>query len=126
MGRVETRMYRRKKQRSKLLQRTVLILVLLLGTVLLLRKYPSALVIERLGGPTATPLTSAYDQTVERREVTLAEECWYAIQTGVFSTEEAARQKADAYLCIFHDCYLSFFEKLSFHKISSNIYSFGC
>lgn len=97
MGRVETRMYRRKKQRSKLLRRTVVILVLLLGAVLLLRKYPSALVIERLGGSTATPLTSAYDQTVESREVTLAEECWYAIQTGVFSTEEAARQKADAY-----------------------------
>ena len=97
MGRVETRMYRRKKQRSKLLRRTVLILMLLLGAVLLLRKYPSALVIERLGGPTATPLTSAYDQTVESREVTLAEECWYAIQTGVFSTEEAACQKADAY-----------------------------
>ena len=97
MGRVETRMYRRRKRRSKVLRRTVLVLILLLGGVLLWRKYPSALVIERLGSPTATPLTSAYDQTVETREVTLAEENWYAIQTGVFSTEEAARQKADAY-----------------------------
>ena len=97
MGRVETRMYRRKKRRSKLLRRTVLILLLLLGGLLLWRKAPSSLGIERLGGPTASPLNSAYDQTVESREVTLAEENWYAIQTGVFSTEEAARQKADAY-----------------------------
>lgn len=97
MGRVETRMYRRKKQRSKLVRRTTLILVLLLGAVLLWRRFPSALVIERLTEPTATPVTSAFDQTVETREVTLVKETWYAIQTGVFSTEEAARQKADAY-----------------------------
>jgi len=34
---------------------------------------------------------------VETREVTLNAETWYAIQTGVFSTQEAAVQKADAY-----------------------------
>ena len=45
---------------------------------------------------TKTPIAS-FDQTVESREVTLPAETWYAIQTGVFSNGEAARQKADAY-----------------------------
>ena len=97
MGRVETRLYRRKKRRNKLLRRILLILLLVAGGVLLWRWKPSGMMIERLAGPTATPLTSSYDQTVETRDVTLAEETWYAIQTGVFSTEEAALQKADAY-----------------------------
>ena len=97
MGRVETRLYRRKKRRNKLLRRAFLILLLVAGGVLLWRWKPSGMMIERLAGPTATPLTFSYDQTVETREVTLAEETWYAIQTGVFSTEEAAAQKADAY-----------------------------
>lgn len=52
---------------------------------------------ERLSQPTATPVTSAYDQTVETREITLPQETWYAIQTGVFSTLEAAQEKAGAY-----------------------------
>lgn len=47
--------------------------------------------------PTATPMLASFDETVETREMTLPAETWYAIQTGVFSTREAAEQKADAY-----------------------------
>ena len=43
----------------------------------------------------ATPIAAAYDQTVVSREITLAAETWYAIQTGVFSNEDAAREKAE-------------------------------
>ena len=98
MGRVETRLYRRMKRRSRQLRRVLLVLILLLGVALIGRKYPSVLMIEHIVDPKTTPQTSAYDKTVETREVTLAEETWYAIQTGVFSTEEAAVQKADAYV----------------------------
>ncbi len=97
MGRVETRMYKRKRQRTKLI-RWGIILILLCGAAFLLWRGGTAdFVSERIGIPTPTPRTSSFDRTQETREVTLPEEHWYAIQTGVFSTEEAARQKADAY-----------------------------
>lgn len=50
-----------------------------------------------LNEPTATPIASGFDETLETREITLPEEIWYAIQTGVFSTREAAEEKARAY-----------------------------
>ncbi len=97
MGRVETRMYKRKRQRSRAFRVTVLLC--LLGAAILLagKRLPKGFITELISVPTPTPVTSAYDQAVDTREVTLAEETWYAIQTGVFSTQEAARQKADAY-----------------------------
>lgn len=97
MGRVETRMYKRKHQRSRAFRVTVLLCLLGAAIWLAGTRLPKGLITELISVPTPTPVTSAYDQTVETREVTLAEETWYAIQTGVFSTQEAARQKADAY-----------------------------
>lgn len=97
MGRVETRVYKRRRSRVKAVRRTALLLLLGAAAVLLWRSLPEGFVSERIAQPTSTPVTSAYDQTVETREVTLPAETWYAIQTGVFSTEEAALQKADAY-----------------------------
>lgn len=47
--------------------------------------------------PTATPVASAFDETVTQREITLPENVWYAIQTGVYSSAEAAQSRADAY-----------------------------
>lgn len=52
---------------------------------------------EAVTAPTATPVTAAFDETVSSREVTLPAETWYAIQTGVYSTEEAARERLNAY-----------------------------
>lgn len=98
MGRVETRIYKRRRSRAKAIRRTALLLLLGGAAVLVWRSLPEGFVSERIAQPTATPVTAAYDQTVETREVTLPAETWYAIQTGVFSTEEAALQKADAYM----------------------------
>ena len=96
MGRVERRMYR-KKRKGKRLRVILLLGVALLAAAALWHGKSGRLIAEYLALPTATPLTSAFDRTVESREITLVEETWYAIQTGVFSTSEAAAQKADAY-----------------------------
>lgn len=97
MGRVETRMYKRKRKRTRTLWLIVLTALLTAAVLLIWKGVPNDFISEHIGSPTPTPVTSAFDQTVETRQVTLAEDIWYAIQTGVFSTEEAARQKADAY-----------------------------
>ena len=97
MGRVETRMYKRRQHRARVFRGIVLLLLLLAAILLAVFRMPRGFISELIAAPTPTPLTSAYDQTVESREVTLAEETWYAIQTGVFSTREAAVQKAEAY-----------------------------
>ncbi|MGN0778070.1 MAG: SPOR domain-containing protein [Aristaeellaceae bacterium] len=47
--------------------------------------------------PTATPVTAAFDETVTTREITLPQDTWYAIQTGVYSTREAAEGRVNAY-----------------------------
>lgn len=52
---------------------------------------------EKVSQPTATPVTSAFDETVGSREVTLLEDTWYAIQTGVYSTKEAAESRTALY-----------------------------
>ncbi len=97
MARVERRMYRRRrKQRARQLA-LVGVLLAAAGALALWKGQKPDLLTERMEQPTATPLTAAYDQTIETREITLPEESWYAIQTGVFSTEEAAREKAGAY-----------------------------
>ena len=97
MGRVEMRMYKRRQKRAKMLRRLLLGLLATTAVILLWRKLPGGFVAEHIASPTATPLTAAFDKTIESREVTLMAETWYAIQTGVFSTEEAAVQKADEY-----------------------------
>lgn len=65
------------------------------GALTLSRNAASHLTAETIAQPTATPIAAAYDQTVVSREITLAAETWYAIQTGVFSNEDAAREKAE-------------------------------
>ena len=65
------------------------------GGCALSRNAASHLTAETIAQPTATPIAAAYDQTVVSREITLAAETWYAIQTGVFSNEDAAREKAE-------------------------------
>lgn len=97
MGRVETRMYKRRRKRARVLRVSLLLLLIAAAIILAVGRLPEGFVSERIVLPTPTPVTSSFDQNVETREVTLAAETWYAIQTGVFSTEEAALQKADAY-----------------------------
>ena len=97
MGRVEKRMYRRKQHRGRVL-RVVLVLVLLGMAIYLASGHGRTMFRSGLiQSQTDQMADHAAGQTVQTREVTLAEDAWYAIQTGIFSTEEAARQKADAY-----------------------------
>ena len=95
MGRVEKRLYRRRQRRMKTL-RIILAAVMIAAGVFVWRSWPDPFSIEQLGQQMKSR-TAADEGRTETREVTLGEEIWYAIQTGVFSTEEAARQKADAY-----------------------------
>lgn len=97
MGRVETRIYRQKQRKAKWRRWLLGIAAVMVLVVLLWRGGQAAFVTDYIGLPGPTPLESAFDRTVETREVTLNAETWYAIQTGVFSTQEAAVQKADAY-----------------------------
>lgn len=98
MGRVERRMYRRRQKRAQVRRLLLLAGLLVIGAGLLIRSGATQeLLAERITSPSPTPVTAAFDETVETREVTLPAENWYAIQTGVFSAEESAAQKANAY-----------------------------
>lgn len=97
MGRVEQRIYRQRMARRKLARRLLLTALLVSVAVLIWRQQQqSRLSAETIAQPTATPIVAGYDQSIVSREVTLAEEIWYAIQTGVFSSREAAEEKANA------------------------------
>lgn len=98
MGRVERRLYRARQRRKQRIRWGIAALLLGVALWLLLQGSGAReLLTERIEPPTPTPVTAAFDQTVVTREVTLPEERWYAIQTGVFSTQEAAQEKAGAY-----------------------------
>jgi len=95
MGRVEQRLYRQQMARRRLGRMIVLtLLIFAAGALTITRNAASHLTAETIAQPTATPIAAAYDQTVVSREIMLAAETWYAIQTGVFSTEDAAQEKA--------------------------------
>lgn len=98
MAHVERRMYRRRRKRAKRIRLAVIVLGLAAAAVLIVHcSRKPAMIAEYIAKPTATPVANAFDQTVATREVRLAARIWYAIQTGVFSTQEAAIEKADAY-----------------------------
>lgn len=97
MGRVETRLYKRRQKRAALLRGLVVILAAAGAVVWFFGRGQASFVMEKIGLSAPAPLTEGFDNTVTSREVTLPAEIWYAIQTGVFSTQEAALQKADAY-----------------------------
>lgn len=97
MGRVETRIYRQKQRKARW-RRWLLGAGVVAGLAALLwRGGQASFATDYIGLPASTPLVNSFDRTVDTREVTLKAETWYAIQTGVFSTQEAAVQKADAY-----------------------------
>ncbi len=97
MGRVETRMYKRRRKQAARLRWMTVILLAAGAAVLFLGRGQASFVMEKIGLSTTVPKTGEFDKTADSREVVLPAETWYAIQTGVFSTQEAALQKADAY-----------------------------
>lgn len=97
MGRVETRLYRRKRRHLRKVRLGVLLLLAVGGVIYALGSDPIEFVTERIDRASIGSLTGEFDRTQETREVTLLEETWYAIQTGIFSTANAAEEKAQAY-----------------------------
>ena len=98
MGRVEKRMYRRARGQA-LLRRTLLFLTALIITAGLASRAQSGrgLQAQAVVQPTQTPVAPAFDETAETREITLGQETWYAIQTGIFTSQAAAEEKAGLY-----------------------------
>lgn len=96
MAHVERRMYRRQRRARRRLA-GVIAVIACAGALIWWTGRRPLMQAERLALPTATPVTAAFDQTIATREITLEEETWFAIQTGVFSTNEAAQEKAGAY-----------------------------
>ena len=98
MGRVEKRMYRRARGQA-LARRVLLFLTALVVAAGLASRLQGGrgLQVQAVSDPTPTPVSPAFDETAETREIALARETWYAIQTGIFTTQAAAEEKAGLY-----------------------------
>lgn len=98
MGRVEKRMYRQRRGQA-LLRRGMVFLTAVVVLVGLASRLTGGdgMTARRVSEPTATPVASAFDETVVSREVALRGDTWYAIQTGIFAGREAAEEKAALY-----------------------------
>lgn len=95
MGRVERRRYRRRRLRAARLIYVLAAAVILAG--LAGRLSGGGFDASLLPAPTTTPLAPEEDRTPVTREVTLNEECWYAIQSGVFTEQAAAEAVRNLY-----------------------------
>ena len=93
MRRVARRMYRRRR-RLKVAMGILAVAVII--AALMIWRTPSFSVEGLLTGTTPTPELTA-DRTITTMELHLPAQTWYTIQTGVFSTKEAAQDKADDY-----------------------------
>ncbi len=92
MGRVERRVYKQKKRRLR--RGMLLLLVLLAAAAGVALNRGGAFRMERVAQSTQTPGASEKSAKTETREVVMPEDAWYAIQTGVYSTREAADERA--------------------------------
>ena len=98
MNRGQKRRYRRERGQA-MLRRLLLFLTAMVTLAGVASHFTGreSITATPLPAPTATPVTAAFDETVITREVALPQDVWYAIQTGVYSTREAADARADAY-----------------------------
>lgn len=97
MGRVERRQYRRRQTQATAARALLILSAVVIVCGLLSRVRDGGLRVTPVAAPTPTAVASAYDETEVTREVTLPDETWYAIQTGVYTSEEAAVTRASAY-----------------------------
>lgn len=98
MSRVQRRMYKRARgqamlRRAALLFTAVMIIAGLAGRL----RGGHDMSAKPLLKPTPTPVTLGFDETVTSREVALEKLTWYGLQTGIFSTKEAADAKAASF-----------------------------
>lgn len=94
MTRVQRRVLRRRRRKRRVLL-IVAVLAVCFAVTLALRN-PS-MQAEWIGQPSPSPKANDFNREVVTREVLLPAQTWYTIQTGVFSTKEAAAEKAGAY-----------------------------
>ena len=87
MGRVEKRMYRRAKGRSRLKRLLLALSAVVIVLGLALRGQRGSLDAQHVPNPTPTPVTRSFDETVLTREIALEPVEWFAIQTGIYSTQ---------------------------------------
>lgn len=93
------RIQRRRDRGQRMLRRLLLFLSALIIVAGLVQRFAGqeTLQVTGIASPTVTPVARAWDETMETREITLMAVNWYAIQTGVYSEEETARVRAEAY-----------------------------
>lgn len=96
MTRIAQRTYRIRRRNRRIRIVLVLALAAAATAVVLWRRAVPEMTLTTRGTP--APTAETYDQSLVTREMLLEEEIWYAIQTGVFSGQEAAQEKADAYV----------------------------
>lgn len=98
MSRVERKMYARARGQATL-RRAIYALTALVVALGLIGRFrlDDGLTAKPLERPTATPVTMGFDETVVTRELSLDSLTWYGLQTGIFSTREAAEAKAGSY-----------------------------
>ncbi len=63
----------------------------------LLERGGETFLLEQEPAPSAVPLDETFDETMTEMVLDLPETTWYALQTGAFEGEEAARQSAQAF-----------------------------
>lgn len=97
MGRVERRQYRRRQSEAAVARALLLLAaaVIVYGAAGRLRG--TGLQVSRVTSPTATPVAAAFDETAVTRDVVLECVTWYAIQTGVYASQDAAQAQANTY-----------------------------
>lgn len=93
------RIQKKRRRGQRMLQRLLLFLSALIVAAGLAHRFgkSNSLQVTGVAEPTVTPIAGLYDETIETREITLPQVCWYVIQTGIYTDESAALSRADAY-----------------------------
>lgn len=93
------RIQRRRDRGQRMLRRVLLFLSALIIVAGLVQRFAGqeTLQVTGIASPTVTPIAGAWNETMESREITLMAVSWYAIQTGVYSDENTAAVRAEAY-----------------------------
>ena len=98
MSRVQRRMYKRARGQAVLRKAALLFTAVMIVSGLAGRlRSGNDMSAQPLRQPTPTPISLGFDETVVTREVALESLTWYALQTGIFSTREAADVKSAAF-----------------------------
>ena len=98
MSRVQRRIYQQRRERI-FFRRIILMFTLLVILAGLASRLDTrnAIKADPVLQPTPTPVSRSYDETPDTREFILPAGTWYTLQTGIYTDEAAARQKAEEF-----------------------------